>query len=98
MEIMKFIEIIILINFIISIAILLTYVFLKNTYYTTLERKRKEYQTRNLMRYVIELVLDEEEKNMLDNLLWLYKIDKPNKLLRKIIRENLTRINPDNLY
>ena len=42
MEIMKFIEIIILINFIISIAILLTYVFLKNTYYTTLERKRKE--------------------------------------------------------
>ena len=91
MEIMKFIEIIILINFIISIAILLTYVFFKNTYYTTLERKRKERQTRNLMRYVIELVLDEEEKNMLDNLLWLYKIDKPNKLLRKIIRENLTK-------
>lgn len=91
MEIMKFIEIIILINFIISIAILLTYVFFKNTYYTTLERKRKERQTRNLMRYVIELVLDEEEKNMLNNLLWLYKIEKPNKLLRKIIRENLTK-------
>ena len=33
----------------------------------------------------------EEEKNMLNNLLWLYKIDKPNKLLRKIIRENLTK-------
>lgn len=91
MEIMKFIEIIILINFIISIAILLTYVFFKNIYYTTLERKRKERQTRNLMRYVIELVLDEEEKNMLNNLLWLYKIEKPNKLLRKIIRENLTK-------
>lgn len=88
---MNVIEIIIIANFIITTIILLTYVFFKNTYYTTLERKRKERQTRNLMRYVIELVLDEEEKNMLNNLLWLYKIDKPNKLLRKIIRENLTK-------
>lgn len=88
---MNVIEIIIISNFIITTIILLTYVFFKNTYYTTLERKRKERQTRNLMRYVIELVLDEEEKNMLNNLLWLYKIDKPNKLLRKIIRENLTK-------
>lgn len=86
---MNIIETIIIINFLITVIILLTYVFLKNTYYITLERKKRERQTRNLMRDAIELFLDEEEKEMLNNLLWYYKIDKPGKLFRKIISENL---------
>lgn len=88
---MNIIEIIIISNFIITTIILLTYVFFKNTYYITLEKRRKERQTRNLMRYAIELFLDEEESEMLNNLLWLYKIDKPGKLFRKIISENLNK-------